>query len=632
LGSHSTSVTAPTLGERATAAPASDAEATARDGYVVPEHIVAPFDVDVPLVLEPGRTGLVELVRDGEQAGATGLRVGTSTVDQLPSQIAAGPPGTRGHRASLLGESSTDDVCHHGGMDAAVGLDIGSTNVKAVLVGPDGRALARAQQPLFTERNGLHAEQDADDLWAAVANAVAELAALHPDVARDVGAIGVCSQYSSIVPVDANALPVGPMVMWSDHRGSDHSWAIIERHEEAFATWVDKHGIPTVGGGLALAHLLHLQLDRPDVHRETVAYLEPMDYVTARLTGRITATQHSMFMSQLCDNRTLGVRDYDDELVELAGVDRGKLPALIGVDDAVGTVDSHVADALGLPADTVVFAGCNDTAALGSAAGVDRPGWGGLAIGTTSVLVDSVADKRTDLDHEILSMPALSPDRYLVMAENGLGGRVVEYVLDELVYAGDALGDHGTDDPFLRLDDAINATTPGAAGVLFLPWLRGSLAPSSNPAMRGGFVNVSLDTRRVDLVRAVAEGVAHNLAWLLPHVEAFTGQRIDDVVFVGGAARSRAWCQIVADVLDRSVHAAAGADTAVACATGRLALARHGALDHDTIATGVELGDRFEPCGDHRARYDLHQTQFQAAFEALAPIHGALGTEHGDPT
>jgi xylulokinase len=515
-------------------------------------------------------------------------------------------------------------------MHAAVGLDIGSTNVKAVLVGPDGTALARTQQPLFTVRTGSMAEQDADDLWRAVANCVAELAAMHPDTARSVGAIGVCSQYSSIVPVDAHALPVGPMVMWSDHRGTDHSWAIIERHEDAFLTWIDKHGIPTVGGGLALAHLLHLQHDRPDVHHATHAYLEPMDYVTSRLTGRITATQHSMFMSQLCDNRALGVSEYDDELVTLAGVDTGKLPPLIGIDEEVGKIAPEVATALGLPEGAVVFAGFNDTAALGAAAGVDRPGWGGLAIGTTSVLVDSVAEKKSDLDHEILSMPALGPDRYLVMAENGLGGRVVQYMLDELVYAGDALGDHGTDDPFFRLDDAIDATEPGAGGVLFLPWLRGSLAPSSNTTMRGGFINVSLDTRRVDLVRAVAEGVAHNLAWLLPHVEAFTGERIDDLVFVGGAARSPAWCQIIADVLDRPVNAAADPDTAVARATGRLALMRHGVLDRGAIASGVDLGDRHEPGANRRALYDLRQTQFEAAFEALAAIHAELNADPGD--
>ncbi len=516
-------------------------------------------------------------------------------------------------------------------MRTAVGLDIGTTNVKGVMVDAQGRTIARAHQPLVTSNDGSSAEQDADHLWEAVAKTVIELTAGEPTAARQVGAIGVCSQYSSIVPVDSNARPVAPMVMWSDQRGSDHCWAIMERREDAFLTWIEKHGIPTVGGGLSLAHLLHLQIDRPDVHRETTTYLEPMDYVTARLTGRITATQHSMFMSQLCDNRTLGIREYDSELVAWSGVDATKLPPLIGPNDAVGTIAPPVALALSLPADAVVFAGTNDTAALGVAAGVDRPGWGGIAIGTTSVIVDSIAEKHTDLDHEILSMPAVSADRYVVMAENGLGGRVVHHLLDELVYPSDVLGNHATADPFLRFDDAIEVTEPGAGGVLFLPWLRGSLAPRSNPMMRGGFINVSLDTRRIDLVRAAAEGVAHNLAWLLPHVEGLTGQRINDLVFVGGAARSSSWCQIIADVLDRPIHAASEPDTAVACAVAWLALARTGTLDGGSVADRDPLGECFLPRPEFRARNDLRQSQFEAAYEALAPIHTALNDEPGAP-
>ena len=88
---------------------------------------------------------------------------------------------------------------------------------------------------------------------------------------------------------------------------------------------------------------------------------------------------------------------------------------------------------------------------------------------------------------------------------------------------------------------------------MFLPWLSGSLAPTASGTMRGGFVNMSLETGRAELVRAVVEGVAHNLAWLLPHVETFTGDAIDEIAFVGGAARSAQWCQVLADVLGRPV-------------------------------------------------------------------------------
>lgn len=467
-------------------------------------------------------------------------------------------------------------------------------------------------------------------MWANTVDAIAELTSAHPEIAAQIGAIGVCSQYSSIVPVDANIEPVGPMVIWADQRGTDHSYAIMERDDDAFLTWVDKHGIPTIGGGLSLAHLLHLEHDNPEVHEATATYLEPMDFVTARLTGRITATQHSVFMSQLCDNRTLDTLQYDDELLALAGVDPSRLPPLIDMEEPVGTIDQRVASELGVSSETIVYAGCNDTAGVGVASGIVRPGRAGLAIGTTSVVVDSVDKKETDFDHEILSMPGLSRDRYQVFAENGYGGRMVEYVLDQIVYAGDTLAEHSTDDLFSRLEVTLAETRPGSGGALFLPWLGGSMAPSASPDMRGGFINVSLATRRIDLVRAAAEGVAHNLAWLLPHVEAFTDDTIDELAFVGGAARSSEWCQILADVVNRPVAPAVEPGTAVARAIARLALARLGVLDRADVEDGVELGNRFEPRPEHRPLYELHQQQFEAAFEALRPISEALNTFHGD--
>ncbi len=515
-------------------------------------------------------------------------------------------------------------------MPAALGLDIGTTNVKVVLVDADGRMVGRSQRTLNTTHQGSAVEQDAAAMWQNTVDAVAELASAHPTTAAQVVAIGVCSQYSSIVAVNEHLEPVAPMVMWGDHRGTDHSWDIMGRDENAFLTWIDKHGIPTVGGGLALAHILHIQHDRPEIHDATAFYLEPMDYVTARLTYRVTATQHSMFMSQLCDNRTLGVTSYDSELVDLSGVDASRLPPLIDIDEVVGSLDPKVAAELGLPDTAVVYAGSNDTAVLAVASGVTRTGRGGLAIGTTSVLLDSVASKDTDLDHEVLSMPGLASDRYLVFAENGYGGRVVEYMLDQVVYAGDALADHSTDRLFARLDDALAESTAGAGGALFLPWLGGSLAPSANPAMRGGFINVSLDTRRVDLVRSVTEGVAHNLAWLLPFVETFTGDTINELAFVGGAARSSAWCQVLADVLGKPVVPALEPETAVARSVACLALARIGVLDRDEVERGVELDQQYLPQAANKAMYEVHQEQFEAAFEALRPISEALSAFHGD--
>jgi xylulokinase len=481
-----------------------------------------------------------------------------------------------------------------------IGIDVGTTNLKVAVVDDAGELVGRAARPLPIAHRAGEAEQDSEMMWRSLVEAVRESVGAR---GADVAVIGVCSQYSSIVPVDAEARPVAPMLMWQDWRGTDHSLDIMRREESAFMIFVERHGIPPIGGGIALGHLLHYQIDRPEVHARTTAYLEAMDYVTARLTERISASQHTTFMLELCDNRTLGALNYDDDLVMLAGVDPTRLPELVAVDATVGTIAPKVADELGLSSDVRVRAGTNDTAAVAMASG----GNAGLAIGTTSVLVDRVEDFRVDLEHQILSMPGPKPDRYLVMAENGLGGRIVERVLVDML-AGN----------FGQLDATLRATDAGAGGVMTLPWLGGANAPQGNSAARGGFINVSLATTRADLVRATVEGVAHNLGWLKPHVEAFTGTKINDITFMGGAARSEAWAQILADMLGSRisplVHPELGAARAMAL-----------------TALGVERPPattaHHEPDPDRHAFYAARQTQFEAAYAAVLPISEALNHE-----
>jgi xylulokinase len=513
-------------------------------------------------------------------------------------------------------------------MSHALGIDVGSTNAKVAIVAADGAVVATAARPIATNRAGDAIGQDPGELWDAVAGAIREATAAAPDEAADVATIGTCSQYSSTVGVAADGTPTSELVMYLDHRGTEHCWAIMDRHPDAFEVWLDRHGIPPVGSGLSLAHMLHLELDRPDTHAATAAYLEVMDFVNLRLTGRVAATQCSQFTAQLCDNRTLGVTSYDDELVGRAGIDASRLPPLMAPDEPVGTLAPDVATMLGLPPTAVVAAGMNDSHAGALATGAHLPGRAGVMIGTTSVLLDTTTEKRpTDLDHEVLSMPSPIDGHYLVWAENGMGGKALEHVLEHVVHAVDDLGDHGTADPFGRLEAVLGSTAAGAGGVIFLPWLAGSFSPKADPKVRGGFVNMSLDTRRPDLIRAVVEGICHNLGWLLPFVEAFADRSIDEVVFGGGAARSPAWAGILASVLDRPVHVLREPDHANARATALLALHRQGVLGLDELATRFPFVTTHQP---DPAAVPVHrdmQGHFVASFDALRPVFGALNRE-----
>ncbi|HYW04463.1 MAG TPA: FGGY-family carbohydrate kinase [Gammaproteobacteria bacterium] len=508
----------------------------------------------------------------------------------------------------------------------ALGIDLGTSAAKAALYGISGRLLGAASTPITTLRSpGGHAEQNPEQVWQAVASAITTVVRAAPVSPEDILAVGCCGQYSSIVPVNAEGRAAANMVLWMDNRGGDHTLAIHERHPEAFETFLAHHGIPPLDSGNdSLAHILHLTLDRPDLARRTRVFLEPVDYVNLRLTGRAAATQCTMFMSLLCDNRTLSATGYDPELVSMAGVDERMLPELLPIDATVGTVLPDVADWLGLSRATAVIAGGNDTQAACLATRAGEHGRGGLCVGTTSVVVDQVDFKHTDIDNQVLSMPGLLPGSYAVMAENGIGGRALDHLLGSLLLARDALGDHHVEQPWGSVDALVGDVPAGSDGLLFLPWLNGSLAPDGNPAMRGGFLNLKLDTTRAHLVRAAMEGVAYNLRRLLPAVEAFAGRRYESLVMSGGAARSDAWTRILADVLERPIRRVAEPTHANCRAMAALALERLGRSGADGALATPDTSGVVEPDPAAGRVYAPLFEQFQSSFERTRPVFEAL--------
>ncbi|CAB4707188.1 MAG: hypothetical protein F2668_06370 [Actinobacteria bacterium] len=536
----------------------------------------------------------------------------------------------------------------------AIGIDVGSTNLKLVLVDDSGQIHASTSRPLTTLHEGAAVTQDAEQIWIGVRDAIQEITHAQPDRSRSIASIGVCSQYSSIVGVDAQGAVTSELLMYLDHRGDDLCWSVMERHEQAFEIFVDRHGIPPIGGGLSLAHLLHIQIEQPQIHEQTATYLEVMDFINLRLTGRAAATQCTMFASQLCDNRVVGTTEYDADLVAMTGVDPNKLPVLIGVDDIVGQVPADLAEQLGLPTSVSVRAGMNDTQAGAFATGVlqgreqvsdsgvnsavsnsavsnsavSNSGLQcGLMIGTTAVLVDSLDGHRVDLDHEVLAMPAPVQGRHVVMAENGISGAAVEHTLNLLRPQGERTSGATPikQGPFDELEWALTQSQPGSDGLLFLPWLAGSMSPRAETAQRGGFIGLSLSTTRESLLRSVVEGTAHNLRWLLPAVEGLTGTTCEEIVFGGGAARSAGWAQVLADVLNRRVRVLSDPEFAAATAVGMVALYR--SQGEDPTEVRLDQAASYTPRSEYHEIYERAQIQFQAAFTNHLSICEALSHE-----
>jgi xylulokinase len=410
----------------------------------------------------------------------------------------------------------------------------------------------------------------------------------------------------SVIPVDANGLPTGPCVLWMDTRGAEHNLTLLT--DESFMLFVERHGlIPLPSGTDNIAHIHVLREFHPDAYRSAAAFVEPMDYVNARLTGRIGATQSTAFGQLVCDNRTWGATDYDPDLVAATGLDPDKLAPLLPMNGIVGSVTTATAAELGIAEGTPVTTGTIDsiTSAIGSGALTARDA--SVIVGTTSVMVTHIDEHRCDLGAGILAVPSPLTGKYYVLAENGVGGRALEWAMRLLGYGEDfdlAVGDAETIDPL-------------ADGVHFLPWLLGSIAPRPNDDVRGAFGGLSLHHDRRHLVRAVMEGVALNLAWLRPAFESFVGHDFGSVRFGGGGALSDLWAQILADALDRPVHQLEEPRATNARGAAFLAFSTLGMLSIDDVPSLLRVRAVREPDAANREGMD-------AAILRLTEAHGAL--------
>jgi xylulokinase len=503
-------------------------------------------------------------------------------------------------------------------------VDLGTSGPKVALVGDDGAIAAHTARPVSTRRLAPDAaEQDPEEIWDATISAILEVVDAAPRAVEGLVGVVCASQFSSIVPVDQGGRPTADLILWMTRRGAPYSQRIFATHPHSIGKWVEVHGAAPMGND-SLSHMLSVKFDRPDAYAQTHKFLEPVDFLNQRLTGKFAANPCTAFLMLLTDNRRLDEVDYDPDLLRLSGIDREKLPDLVPVDARLGTLRPEVARELGLPGATPVFTGMNDTQAATIGAGAFRPGRGGFNVGTTMQVLASAAKKDTDVASQIVSMPSPLPGDYLALAEIGLGGKVLEHFLRGVVHASDRLGDHSAADPFRQLDAAVEAEPAGSGGTLFLPWLSGAIAPNENPLMRGAFLNLSLDTTRPRLLRAVLEGLAYHLRWMTDPAERFAGARFEEICFSGGGAQSDAWAQILADVTDRPVSQLAEARQVNTRGAAFLVFHRLGLARLDEADCFRRVRRVYEPRTAHRRIYDELFEQFVASFEQVRPICEAL--------
>lgn len=507
-----------------------------------------------------------------------------------------------------------------------IAVDLGTTACKVGLVTPNGKVLAYTQESDATPTHflpGGGAEQDTSDWWNVVTSTVRRLLRETGTPRERIAAISASVHWSGTVAVDKDGKPLGNAIIWMDTRGAPYAKEITGGPLKIKGYGVDKiliwlrltGGIPTHSGKDSIAHILFIKNKRPDVYRETYKFLEPKDYLNFLLTRKMASDFATITLHLLTDNRDVNAVKYSPRLLKLAGINREKLPDLYPTTHVLGGLTPEAAEAMDLPAGIPIVMGAPDVHAPVLGSGAVRDFEPHIYVGTSSWLSCHVPYKKTDLSHNMASLPASIPGRYFVANEQETSGVSLTFLRDKFFFADDELGTGKAPNNTYQLFDKLAAKSPpGSNGVIFTPWLYGERTPVDDPTLRGGFYNLSLRISRADIVRAAFEGVAMNTKWLLKYVEKFVQRQFGPINIIGGGGVSDIWCQIFADALNRPIRRVKDPQAAGLRGLGVLAGLALNLTTLEDYARYVEIEQTFAPNPDNRKLYD-------ELFEAFVDIY-----------
>ena len=474
-------------------------------------------------------------------------------------------------------------------MTDLVGLDVGTTGVKALRISPDGEIVARAEEGyrLSTPQPGW-AEQDPEDWWRA---AEAALAAVGSD---GVAGIGLSGQMHGLVALDNADRVLRPAILWNDQRTGAECAEIEARFGlRELVQLTGNRALP----GFTAPKLLWLRRHEPDVYARIARVLLPKDYVRLRLAGEHATDVADASGTLLFDVRQ---RRWSGEVLEGLEIPADWVPAAL---ESTG-LSGQTAD--GLP----VAAGAGDQAAGALGVGVDRPGPLSVVLGTSGVVFAALPAFAADPDGRVHSFCHAVPDGWHAMgvmlsAAGSLGW------LREVVAPGE---------PPDEVVAEAEPWPPGVEGLTFLPYLAGERTPHVDPAARAAFAGLSLRHDRGALVRAVLEGVAFGLRDSLELLRAI-GVEPGSARVSGGGARSELWLRIVASVLELPLERTAAEEGAAFGAALLGGVAAGVFTDvQEAVAATVRVRDTIEPEPEWIEPYAHAYRRFRSLYPALRPL------------
>jgi len=507
-------------------------------------------------------------------------------------------------------------------MDALLGIDLGTTGVKAALfAADDGHVLSWAfvDYPLSHPHPGW-AEQNPEEWWQAtltairlcLTNGVGE--GVSPSNVRGVGLSG---QMHGVVLLDEQSMVLRPCIIWADQRSEAQCRWMTERvGAERLIDYVSNPALP----GFSAPKALWVRDNEPDIFARARTLLLPKDYIRFRLTGELAIEISDAAGTCLLDVKH-GV--WSREVLEAIEFDPALLPPVVPAVAICGSTTEEIEQLTGLLAGTPVAGGGADNACGAVGNGVVQPGLALVSIGTSGVVLAYTDSPQVDRSGPIPRVHTFNhavPQAWYLMGVTQGAGLSLRWVRDNIGLPERAL-EHWTGlDAYALLTKEAEGVPAGSDGLLFLPYLQGERTPHLDAYARGGWIGLTASHDRRHLVRSVLEGVAFSLKDCFTIIEE-QGLTLEQVRATGGGAKSPLWRQIIADVLGVELvttNAQEGPAFGAALLAG-VASGIYSSVQQACEAT-IRIVERTLPQSDKPVAYARAYEQFRALYPALKPI------------
>ncbi|MBK1696411.1 xylulokinase [Rhodovibrio salinarum] len=483
-----------------------------------------------------------------------------------------------------------------------LGIDLGTSALKAVLVDVEGRVCGQASRPLEVSRpRPLWSEQDPEAWWQACQGAIADLQARHPEALAAVRGIGLSGQMHGAVLLDARGQPLRPAILWNDGRSGPQCAELERREPEA----------RTITGNLAMAgftapKLLWVAEHEPELFAQVVHVLLPKDYLRYRMTGELVSDPSDSAGTYWLD---VARRGWSDRMLAATGLSRRHMPELVEGSEPSGRLDADIARQWGLPP-VPVAGGGGDNAAAAVGVGAIARGQGFLSLGTSGVLFAASDACQPDPDNGVHTFCHALPDTWHQMAVHLSAASCLTWI------AQVTGGDEAT---LLAEAERASADADRPEGPLFLPYLSGERTPHNDPHAKGVFFGLTPSHDRAALAQAVLEGVAFAIAEGRDALAA-TGTSFETTQVVGGGARSRYWGRILAAALDLPLTYPLGGELGPAYGAARLGRLAESGEDPAAVCTALPVEETVRPDPALTVRYRARRARFAELYQTLRPL------------